>query len=318
MKWIKMDEEPIHHEYKIGDTTEEDILLKLSDSYLFCINSGTLIDNKVLEVLQIYEHLNTSSGKIEDIHLLQEKVKHVHNKTLFTLVKHFKSNPTKIFNLLCDVNAKLFQDFSASEEDEINTFSVQALVESMIFLVQDNRYHLKKIMPIMRSDYNLSIHSFNVAMYALQLGYSLRLSYDELLKLGSASLLHDLGKKYIEDIIGHDRLLNEKEFKVVKKHVDYGTDILKKNKIYDPIILTVIGQHHERFDGSGYPKGLKKKDISPLSTILCICDVFDSLTIERPYRSKLSSFEALKLMITDPLMKHQFNQHHMKKLLSLL
>ncbi|MBU0632177.1 HD domain-containing protein [bacterium] len=318
MKWIKMDEEPVHQEYQVGDTIEDDILLKLSDSYLFCINSGTLIDEKLLEVLHTYEHLNTSSGKIEDIHLLQEKIEHVHNKTLFTLVKHFKSNPSKIFNLLCEVNAKLFKDFSASEEDEVDTSSVQALVESMVFLIQNDQYRLKNIMPIMRNDYTLSIHSFNVAMYALQLGYSLRLSYDELLKLGYASLLHDLGKKHIEEIIDHDRLLNEKEFKVVQKHVDFSTDILKKNKIYDPIILTVVAQHHERFDGSGYPKGLKKKDTNMLSTILAICDVFDSLTIERPYRGKVSSFEALKMMIADPFMKHQFNQHHIKKLLSLL
>ena len=318
MKLMEVDEQPILHEYLIGDTIKKDIVLQVSNKYLIFIDEGTLIDEQILYALHKYEHLYISNGEIEDINILQNKVEHAHNKTLLTLVKHFKKDPIKIFNLLCEVNAKLFRDFSHSEENKIDTLSIQALVESIIFLIKNDEYHLKNIMPIMRNDYTLSIHSFNVAMYSLQLGHPLGLGYDELVKLGYAALLHDLGKKNIEAIISKNGLLDEKEFKVVQKHVEHSIKILKKNKILDPIILEAVEQHHERYDGSGYPKGLDKKDISPFCAILSICDVFDSLTIDRPYREKVSSFEALKLMITDPIMKNQFNQHHLKKLLSLL
>lgn len=318
MKLMKIDEEPIPHAYVVGDTIEKDIILKLSDIYLVFIDSGTLVDEKILDALHKYEHLYAANGDIEDINLLHNEIKHVHNKTLLTLVKHFKNDPVKIFNLLCEVNAQLFKDFLQSEDHHIDTFSVQALVESIVFLIKQDKYQLKNIMPLMRNNYHLSVHSFNVTVYALQLAYPLRLKSDELTKLGYAALLHDLGKKNIDHIISKDGLLDDEESKVVQKHTQYSLDILKKNKMYDPVILTVVGQHHERFDGSGYPKGLRKKDIHPFGAILSICDVFDSLTIDRPYRSRLSSFEALKLMITDPIMKNQFNQHHIKKLLSLL
>ncbi len=318
MKLMKIDEEPIPHTYMVGDTIEKNIVLKISDIHLICLDSGTVVDESILQALQKSEHLYTANGEIEDINLLHNEIKHVHNKTLLTLVKHFKKDPVKIFNLLCEVNAKLFKDFLHSEDHHIDMLSVQALIESIIFLIKHDTYRLKNIMPLMRNDHHLSVHSFNVAVYALQLAYPLRLSSSELTKLGYAALLHDLGKKHIDHIISKDGLLDDEEIKQVQEHTQYSIDVLNKNKIHDPVVLTLVGQHHERFDGSGYPKGLRKNDIHPFGAILSICDVFDSLTIDRPYRSKVSSFEALKLMITDPIMKNQFNQHHIKKLLSLL
>ena len=71
-------------------------------------------------------------------------------------------------------------------------------------------------------------------------------------------------------------------------------------------------QHHERYDGSGYPENLTEKDISEFASILAICDVFDALTNNRPHRKEHSSFEALKMMMKDSSMINKFNQRYLK------
>ena len=267
-------------------------------------------------ILQKYESLYSSDGELKDITMLQDEINHIHNKTLLALIKHFKYDPIKIFDLLCEVNAQLFKDFLLSKEDSIDMLS--AVIESIIFLINQDEYHLKEVMPLLRNDENLSVHSFNVAFYALQLGHLLHLYPDELTKLGHAALLHDVGKKNIGSIINKNERLDENELKLAQKHTQYSLEILKKNKISDSAILDAVDQHHERYDGSGYPKGLREEDIGLFGSIISMCDVFDALTADRPYRTKLSSFEALKLMTTDPIMKHQFDHHHIKKLLALI
>lgn len=317
MKIMQINTKPIAQLYRIGSIIEEELILKLSNNTLIFIEKETHVDEKILHLLYEYEQLYTSRLEEESITLLHDD-KFVHNKTLFTLVKHFKNNPVKIFRLLCDVNRQLFKDYFLNSEDKLDTFSIEVLVESLIFLIHHKEYSLKNMMRLVKDDNELSIHSFNVTVYALQLGYALGFNKDQLFTLGYAALVHDIGKKPIDQIIAQNKVLDHEEMKHVQKHSDYGIEILKKNNIREHLILDIVLQHHEKFDGSGYPKGLKRKEIHQFSAIVAIADVFDALTATRAYRQSYSSFEALKLMLTDPIMKNQFNKNYMKKLLSLL
>jgi HD-GYP domain-containing protein (c-di-GMP phosphodiesterase class II) len=318
MKLMKLDTKPIAKEYRIGSVVEEDLILKLSSDNIVIVHKGVEVDEKILHFFYEYEELYTENKDVESIHTLAHKEKFVHNKTLFTLIKHFKNNPTKIFRLLCDVNGQLFKDFIHSSSDTLDTFSVEVLIESLLFLIKHPEYSLKNIMPLMKDDNQLSIHSFNVTIYALILGHALKLTSQELFTLGYAALVHDAGKKAIDSIISQNKILDQEEMLLVQKHSDYSIEILQKNNITDSLILKTVLEHHEKFDGSGYPNKLKRKEIGRLSSILAIADVFDALTVTRPYRRSYSSYEALRLMITDPVMKNQFNKEYIKKLLSLL
>ena len=318
MKLMQIDTKPVAQIYRVGSTLEEDLILKLAFDSLVFLSKGSVVDEKILHLLYEYEELYTLNEHPDALHQISHQEKFVHNKTLLTLVKHFKNNLSKVFRLLCDVNAELFQEFSSNSEDKIDTFSVEVLVESLLFLINSPEYSLKKMMLHMKDDNRLSIHSFNVTIYALSLGKALGLSSNQLFTLGYASLVHDLGKKPIDAIITQNKILDAQELEHVRKHSDYSLEILRKNNINDPLILEIVLQHHEKFDGSGYPRGLKRKEIHPLSSIVAIADVFDALTVKRPYRRSYSSFEALKLMITDNTMAAQFNKNSIKKLLSLL
>ncbi|MBU0632978.1 HD domain-containing protein [bacterium] len=315
MLLMKIDKEPMYRKYKVGDTVTEDIVLKISDDYIIVIKSGTQIDEKILYTLFNYESAYKLNSELQEFDTFQSKIKQMQCKSLLNRVQFFKHDPSRVFNMLFQVNEQLFKGFLASENNIIDMSCVKALVESIISLVKDEQYHLKKIMPLLRDDFNLATHSFNTTLYALQLGHLLNLDLDELVKLGYAALLHDIGEKYIDSIVNKSGELDTDEFELLRKHVQYTLDILGENNIEDPIILEAVQQHHERYDGSGYPKGLKERYIGLLASIVGICDVFDALTVERPYRRGYSSFEALKLMITDPQMKKQFNHHYIKKLL---
>lgn len=117
--------------------------------------------------------------------------------------------------------------------------------------------------------------------------------------LGQAGSLHDIGKILVPDsILLKEGRLTDEEYEIMKKHPTDGAEMVSK-VTSDKNIIEAISQHHERLDGSGYPKGLKKDEINPLAKILMVADVFDAMTTDRVYRKKLSIKEALHIISDD-------------------
>lgn len=142
-------------------------------------------------------------------------------------------------------------------------------------------------------------HSERVAVYAVKLAKELGLSKDDQILLKRAGLLHDIGKIGIPGIIlNKPSELTEDELKEINKHSVISENILRPLKFASNII-PIIRYHHERWDGSGMPDGLKGKEIPLLARILMIADIYDALTTDRPYRSKLSMEEALETLHHD-------------------
>lgn len=142
-------------------------------------------------------------------------------------------------------------------------------------------------------------HSERVAVYAVKLAKELSLSKDDQILLKRAGLLHDIGKIGIPGIIlNKPSELTEDELKEINKHSVISENILKPLKFASNII-PIIRYHHERWDGSGMPDGLKGKEIPLLARILMIADIYDALTTDRSYRSKLSTEEALEILHHD-------------------
>ncbi|HQM30709.1 MAG TPA: HD-GYP domain-containing protein [Syntrophales bacterium] len=142
-------------------------------------------------------------------------------------------------------------------------------------------------------------HSVNVGILSLLLAkrYLGSFSDHDLRELGVGFFLHDLGKTRIDPaILNKQGRLTEKERLEVQKHPQDGFDILKEVDQVSHESKTIILQHHERDDGSGYPNGLKGDEIHLYARICSLADVYDALTCDRPYRNKLSPFMALKLI----------------------
>ncbi|HEY9203273.1 HD domain-containing phosphohydrolase [Sulfurimonas sp.] len=295
----------------VGAVTLFDIFIKKNRDYIIIIEAGTTLTQNLYDKLKKQENLYINKSDEDKQILSCETLKHY--------IKYNKDDHKKRLGLLYQVNDQLFEIFMVNKENKINLGCVELIIDAIIYLLKYDDIFIKNTMPHMINDHMLKNHSLHVAIYALTLGYTLKFSDEQLLKLGSAALLHDLGVKKIDkNIINKESELTPKETAVVRKHSQYSVEILKQNKIHDPYIIDAVMHHHERYDGLGYPDKQTKGEISDFASILSICDVFDALTNNRPYRPHYSSFDALKMMMKDPDMVNRFNQPYLHIALKLL
>lgn len=140
------------------------------------------------------------------------------------------------------------------------------------------------------------LHCQRLATYSIALGKALGLSHAELVALHRGSYLHDIGKISIPDAILFKKgLLSEEEWVTMRMHTMRGEDICRPMKTLAPV-LPIIRNHHERWDGTGYPDGLAGEEIPLLARILQVADIYDALTTARPYKPALSHREAVEIM----------------------
>ncbi len=136
------------------------------------------------------------------------------------------------------------------------------------------------------------IHSQRVSQLCVGLGKVIDLDNDDLKELELAGMYHDIGKISIPDaILDKPERLTKEEFDVIKTHTEAGYNILKAADQYSDLAIHAL-YHHERWDGNGYPMGLKEEGIPLFSRIICICDSFEAMTAERPYKEKMTLEEA--------------------------
>lgn len=137
-------------------------------------------------------------------------------------------------------------------------------------------------------------HQKRVAILADEIARKMHLSQDDLNVLSFASRLHDIGKLFIPaDILNKPGRLNEIEWALIKNHPDEGYKILKEIHFGLPV-AEIVRQHHERVDGSGYPRGLKDGEIMLGARILAVADVVEAVSSHRPYRPALGLEMALE------------------------
>jgi len=143
-------------------------------------------------------------------------------------------------------------------------------------------------------DSDTSKHNYRVTYYTIRLAEKMNLPPEELPALIKGAFLHDVGKIGIPDtILLKPGRLDENEFSIMKQHVDLGKALIKKIPWCDDA-LAVIGSHHEKFDGSGYPNALKGEEIPLAARIFAVIDVFDALMSVRPYKQSFTFQHAIE------------------------
>lgn len=149
-------------------------------------------------------------------------------------------------------------------------------------------------------------HSINTTVIALVIGAGLRYSEQQLLELGIGAMMHDIGKtKVPRHILDKKENLTKEELEYIKQHTLLGFQILKNTPDLGLISAHVALQHHEKWDGTGYPRGLKHSNIHEYARITSIADVYDALTSPRSYRDAFQPYEAYEFIIAKSL--HDFD-----------
>lgn len=282
-----------------------DIFIQKDKNYVIIIEKGTLLTAKVHNLLSNQKALYISKSV--------DKKQKLNCKTLAFYVESNKGLNEKSIGFIYNVNSKLFAKIVKDEYSSLKISCIESIVKSIIFLIKSRKKYLKNNIQYFVDDYQVDYHSLHVAIYAIHLGHFLKLNDNELLSLGTAGLLHDVGLQTLnEDILNKASELDPKELEIVQQHPKYSVEIIAHNHIHNPYIIDAVKHHHERYDGSGYPDKLYAHQISQFASILAICDVFDALTNNRPHRKKYTYFEALKLMIQDPSMENKFNNKYLQ------
>lgn len=176
--------------------------------------------------------------------------------------------------------------FLREKIEKLNRSGKQSLVEFIFAFAKT----------IELKDHYTGEHVENTVSYSTGLARKLRLSQEDIENIRQASVLHDLGKIGISDNILHKKSkLTKKEFDIIKRHPQIAADIIRPIQFMHDIIPLIL-YHHERWDGKGYPAGLKGEEIPIGARIIAVADVYQALTSNRPYRKAFSKKEALKMI----------------------
>jgi len=143
-------------------------------------------------------------------------------------------------------------------------------------------------------------HSLSVAVLSIAIGQELKLDKAQLKKLGQCAIMHDIGKMTIPlEILNKPGRLTDEEFVIMKNHAENGGLYLEKGKIGDSVLWSAVTHHHEKSDGSGYPKKLGGNAVPFYSQIISVADVYDAVTSFRPYRSPMPPANAIELVMSE-------------------
>ncbi len=143
-------------------------------------------------------------------------------------------------------------------------------------------------------------HSVNVAIISLAIAFHLGLNREDMLAVGTAAVFHDIGKIFIDSsILNKPGRLTDEEFAIMKTHSKKGYEVLTHGNNLSVKTTVSVLSHHEHYDGSGYPNGLVGENIILFGRIICIADVYDALTSDRPYRSGSSVLEGIEYIMAN-------------------
>lgn len=149
---------------------------------------------------------------------------------------------------------------------------------------------------VAKRDSDTDEHNYRVTLYALRMGETLELPRAQMRALIKGAFLHDVGKIAIrDDILLKPGRLTREEYEIMKSHVRHGLDVIDRSTWLRDA-REVVGGHHEKFDGDGYPEGVEGQDIPLTARVFAVADVFDALTSRRPYKDPLGCAEALGIL----------------------
>ncbi|WP_411954807.1 HD-GYP domain-containing protein [Alkalibacillus sp. S2W] len=264
---------------KVNDILEQNIY-NLSGARL--ITEGTKLQSRMIERLKKmgYRRLTIRDERFEGVDIkLQEslteetKIKAI-STTKDVLENFHQSDHVRSMEEITDVVEDILSEVLSNDDIGIDITSIQGY------------------------DLGTYTHSVSVTVLSLYLAKELGLRRSQLSDIAVGGLLHDLGKLYIpQEILNKPGKLTQEEFEVVKKHPMDGFV-----KIKDKISLLaahIALQHHEKYDGTGYPRNLKGEDIHLYGRITAIADVYDAVTMDRPYRPGRTPDEAIELLMSN-------------------
>lgn len=191
---------------------------------------------------------------------------------------------------------KLLRDVKMGSAIKVD--SIESLASNIMHSIIRNQNALILMGRLRHKDDYLLEHSINVGVLMGLLARSMSFTEAEQEQVIIGGLIHDIGKTRVSDKILHKpSQLDPREWNEMKRHVDYGVEVLMNIGSLPKMTRDVVCQHHEHMDGSGYPQGLKREQISEVGRMSAIVDVYDAITADRDYHDGMTPTMAMKKLI---------------------
>jgi HD-GYP domain-containing protein (c-di-GMP phosphodiesterase class II) len=269
------------------------LFLKSSDNYVLYKNEErkfTVDDRNRLERNRT-EFLYVRTGDLEEINDFLEA-------NLTEILAREDLDSMAKGRIIYQTSVNYVIDLFESPETASNLARSRTLIQHMMHYLATDRCALESLRSIVGHNFYIYTHSVQVTALNLLLHEKLfDVTPDELIDVGIGSILHDFGMIFITDkVLDKPDALTEVEYYKVKQHTQKGFEFLKQKGLNSEVALTIIRHHHERYDGNGYPTGIKGDAIPRSAQLSALCDVYCAMITDRPHRKAISHAEALKLM----------------------
>jgi putative nucleotidyltransferase with HDIG domain len=194
-----------------------------------------------------------------------------------------------------DLIANMMEELKKNRMPDVE--KVKETVDGMVDSIVRNPDALLWLTKLKTKDSYTYGHSIDVSIYLASFGRHLGLPKDDLNMLGMAGMLQDIGKiRLPQEILEKNQRLTPEELEIVKSHVGESMKILTETPGVPKQVLNIVANHHERFDGTGYPRKLQGEAIGMYASMAAIVDTFEAMTSERPYSKAMTAQEALRTM----------------------
>lgn len=264
------------------------------------LSEGTILKQQFIRKLELY-------GVSE---ILIDNRNHLDTEAVILQANKSDVIYQEAFNAIKDVLIRV------KKAKSIDIKVISEVVESIVDQISQDPQTFLRLSSIREMDNYTYLHSIDVCIYSIIMGKNLGLDKKNLLKLGLGAMLHDIGKgKIPTEILLKPGPLNDEEFNIMKNHTVYGYEIITNSSNLDMLTANIALQHHEHWDGNGYPEHLREKGINIFARIVTICDIYDALTAERVYRGRILPHEAAEYIlnnngiIADPDLTKNFVQN---------
>ena len=174
---------------------------------------------------------------------------------------------------------------------------IKKTIDTLFLQVFDENDLFRQMRLMKEKDDYLFTHSVNVALICILIGRWMECDENQIKELGTAGLLHDIGKVKIDsDILNKPDKLSDEEYEQVKKHTMQGYNLIMETGAFSNEVANAALMHHERADGSGYPMGIRGYNIPFCAAVTAVADVYDAITSERVYSARSSPYTAAEVL----------------------
>lgn len=266
-------------------------------------NIYVLVDQKYY--LYLKEGDRISDGKIELLHnkdtgdsfFVKTSEKEIYRAWVKEEILSEKIAPDQKAKILRESSIAIMEDLFEVPDVNLALDEAKPIITDFINFMEAHPDSMHFMLSLSGHDFYTYNHSLDVSIYALGLGAALGYDKKTLEELGLGSLFHDVGKRNVSlDILCKKGPLDEAEWAQMKMHATYGLQILNQHPGISDAVKAAAFEHHESWEGNGYPQQIRGQEIHPFARIVALTDTYDAMTTQRSYNKPMSPLDALTMM----------------------